>query len=49
MTPLTHESLAPPVRTVLLEGTPPFQLQLSIRNLAASKVRIESVTINEKI
>ena len=38
-----------PDGTVLLEGTPPFQLQLSIRNLAASKVRMESVTVNEKI
>ncbi|KAL4070659.1 hypothetical protein J3A83DRAFT_4372847 [Scleroderma citrinum] len=38
-----------PDGTILLEGAPPFQLQLSIRNLASSKVRVETVTINEKI
>ncbi|KIJ66251.1 hypothetical protein HYDPIDRAFT_86511 [Hydnomerulius pinastri MD-312] len=35
--------------TILLEGTPPFQLQLSIRNLAASKTRKETVEVHDKV
>ncbi|KAG6337069.1 hypothetical protein ID866_2022 [Astraeus odoratus] len=34
--------------TILLAGSPPFQLQLSIRNLAANKVRVETVEVKEK-
>ncbi|THH33416.1 hypothetical protein EUX98_g778 [Antrodiella citrinella] len=32
---------------VLLEGTPPFQLKLSIKNLAASEVHYETIQVNE--
>jgi len=32
---------------VLLEGTPPFQLKFSIKNLAASEVHHETITVNE--
>ncbi|KAF8560070.1 hypothetical protein OG21DRAFT_1502415 [Imleria badia] len=35
--------------TILLEGTPPFQLHLSIKNLAASKVRQEIVEVRDKV
>ncbi|KAG9314090.1 hypothetical protein JVU11DRAFT_4871 [Chiua virens] len=35
--------------TILLEGTPPFQLHLSIKNLAASKVRHETVEVHDKV
>lgn len=34
---------------VLLEGTPPFQLQLSIKNLAASQVHITTVELSETV
>ncbi|KAH7886081.1 hypothetical protein F5I97DRAFT_1937005 [Phlebopus sp. FC_14] len=34
--------------TIVLEGTPPFEVQLSIKNLAASKVRKETVQIVDK-
>lgn len=32
---------------VVLEGTPPFQLQLSIRNLAASEVHTETIELHD--
>ncbi|KAG6380911.1 hypothetical protein JVT61DRAFT_5303 [Boletus reticuloceps] len=35
--------------TIIFEGTPPFQLHLSIKNLAASKVRLETVEVRDKI
>ncbi|KAF9245820.1 hypothetical protein BU15DRAFT_85502 [Melanogaster broomeanus] len=46
---LVPRDLASSDGTVLLEGTPPFQLQLSIRNLAASKVRKETVEVHDKV
>ncbi|KAI6120638.1 hypothetical protein EDD16DRAFT_1692102 [Pisolithus croceorrhizus] len=38
-----------PDGTILLDGTPPFQLQLSIKNLAANKVRVEHIEVNDRI
>lgn len=35
--------------TIILEGTAPFQLHLSIKNLAASKVQHEIVEVHEKV
>ncbi|KAI0784950.1 hypothetical protein C8Q75DRAFT_809502 [Abortiporus biennis] len=32
---------------IVLQGTPPFQLQLSIKNLAASEIHHESIILNE--
>ncbi|KAF9225491.1 hypothetical protein BS17DRAFT_801515 [Gyrodon lividus] len=46
---LTPRDLTSSDGTILLEGTPPFQLQLSIRNLAASKVRKETVEVHDKV
>ncbi|KAI6135562.1 hypothetical protein EV401DRAFT_2052400 [Pisolithus croceorrhizus] len=40
---------ASPDGTILLDGTPPFQLQLSIKNLAANKVRVEHIEVNDRI
>lgn len=36
-----------PDGTILLDGTPPFHLQLSIKNLAAGKVRMETIEVHE--
>lgn len=33
---------------ILLEGTPPFELQISIKNLAASKVETETIRVPGK-
>ncbi|KIK97563.1 hypothetical protein PAXRUDRAFT_212828 [Paxillus rubicundulus Ve08.2h10] len=46
---LTPRDLTSSDGTILLEGTPPFQLQLSIRNLAASKVRKETVEVHDRV
>ncbi|KAI6047907.1 hypothetical protein EDC04DRAFT_2864066 [Pisolithus marmoratus] len=46
---LSPKDLASPDGTILLDGTPPFQLQLSIKNLAANKVRVETVEVNERV
>lgn len=46
---LSPKDPASPDGTILLDGTPPFQLQLSIKNLAANKVRVETVEVNDKI
>lgn len=40
---------ASPDGTILLDGTPPFQLKLSIKNLAANKVRVENIEVNDRI
>ncbi|KIK30206.1 hypothetical protein PISMIDRAFT_26692 [Pisolithus microcarpus 441] len=39
---------ASPDGTILLDGTPPFQLKLSIKNLAANKVRVENIEVNDR-
>lgn len=46
---LSSRDLASSDGTILLEGTPPFQLHLSIKNLAASKVRHEAVEVHDKV
>lgn len=38
-----------PDGTILLDGTPPFQLKLSIKNLAANKVRVENIEVYDRI
>ncbi|KAI6027286.1 hypothetical protein BKA83DRAFT_4048958, partial [Pisolithus microcarpus] len=38
-----------PNSTILLDGTPPFQLKLLIKNLAANKVHVENIEVNDRI
>ncbi|KIK16338.1 hypothetical protein PISMIDRAFT_637010 [Pisolithus microcarpus 441] len=40
---------ASPNGTILLDGTPPFQLKLLIKNLAANKVHVENIEVNDSI
>lgn len=44
---LTPHDFSSPDGAIILEGTPPFQLQLSIRNLAASEVHKEIIQLQD--
>lgn len=46
--PLTSDVLSNDGGVIQLDGTPPFQVALSIRNLAASQVYKETVEIHDK-
>lgn len=35
--------------SVVLDGTPPFRLQISVKNLAMSETHQETITVNEKM
>ncbi|OCH96431.1 hypothetical protein OBBRIDRAFT_718237 [Obba rivulosa] len=46
---LTPHDFSSPDGVIVLEGTPPFQLQLSIRNLAASEVHTETIQLQDNV